>query len=144
MQPNKDNKSENLLDFKGTIHELLQEEEPKLSQEEAIKAYREENTERFTKSYKKISKSVNMGNNEDDDDFGEVSEETEHLKRLKMELLASLERVNILAKKIFGEKEKDTLKDIKIKNQKQKETNKAQQKEIIQDNEKADEERSRE
>ena len=46
---------------------------------------------------------------EDEDE----NEDDEHLKRVKQELLASLERVDKLAKKLFEEKGKESIKGIK-------------------------------
>ena len=87
----------------GSVREifsnLIKEEVPELSQEEAIKNYRENDT------IAPIKKSKKDGDNDDN------TEESEHLKRIKQELLASLERVKQLAKKIFSEeKVKDNLK----------------------------------
>ena len=90
---------EKIVDVKGVIENFIKEEPPKLSQEEAIRQYRE-NDNLNTKNKK---------NNQD-----EENEDDEHLKRIKQALLESLERVNALAKKLFGEKEKEGLKDIKV------------------------------
>lgn len=101
----KEEKEKNILDFKSTMEAFIEEEKPEVSQEEAIRAYKGENI-KLNKKNKKIS------NSEED----EEAEDEEHLKRLKKELLESLERVNVLARKIFEEKgEKDNLKNIKIK-----------------------------
>lgn len=96
-----DENDEKKIDIKGTLESFIEEEKPELSQEEAIKAYKGENIRK--------KKTSNSG----DDDTDEENEDEEHLKRLKKELLESLERVNVLAKKIFEEKE--TLKNIKVK-----------------------------
>ena len=101
----KEEKENNLLDFKSTMEAFIEEEKPEVSQEEAIKTYKGENAN-SNKEIRKIS------NSEEDDE----AEDDEHLKRLKKELLDSLERVNVLARKIFEEKrEKDNLENIKIK-----------------------------
>lgn len=85
--------------IKSTFSNLIKEEMPEMSQEEAIKNYRENDTIVPIKKAKK---------EEDSDDN---TEESEHLKRVKEELLASLERVKKLAKKIFSEEKiKDNLK----------------------------------
>ena len=84
---------EKVLDIKGTIESFIEEERPELSQEEAIKKYNGENQESIRKKKK--------SNSSEDDEY----EDDEHLKRVKKELLESLERVNILEKNIFGEKE---------------------------------------
>ena len=111
MQESKKNieKEEILTDLRGTIESLVKWEEPELSQEEAIKAYKEEKPQRHRRRKK---------SSEDND-----SEDDERLKRLKQELLASLEKVNKLAKQLFGEKEFTKVKDLKVeeKNQKSKE-----------------------
>lgn len=111
MQESKKNnkQDEKLTDLKGTIESLVEGEVPELSQEDAIKAYREERPQRHRRRKK---------SSEDDD-----SEDDERLKRLKQELLASLEKVNKLAKQLFGEKEFTKVKDLKVeeKNQKSKE-----------------------
>ena len=88
MPMENENNDGNTLDFKGTMKEIFEEEKPEMSQEEAIKAYKE------TKPKK--------GN----------SEETEHLKRVKEELLKSLKRVDVLEQKIFGDKEKENIKKV--------------------------------
>ena len=93
---------ENLLDFKGTIEKFIEEEPPELTQEEAIKSYKENG---MTKKRKNHVASEDEDENEDD----------EHLKRVKQELLASLERVDKLAKKLFEEKGKESIKGIKVK-----------------------------
>jgi len=87
------------VDIKKTFLDLIKEEEPEMSQEDAIKNYRDNDT---------ISTIKNTKKDEDNDDN---TEESEHLRRIKQELLASLERVKQLAKKIFSEeKVKDNLK----------------------------------
>lgn len=102
----KEKNENNVLDFKSTFEDFLQEEKPEVSQEDAIRAYAGEG------DFLKKKKNGNLSGSDDD-----TLEDEEHLKRLKKELLESLDRVNELAKKIFGEKgEKDKLKDIKVKN----------------------------
>ena len=102
MQENNNEKEEKLTDLKGTLESIIEEEGPELSQEDAIKAYKGENVTRHKR--KKNSTS-------DDEDV----EDDEHLKRLKQELLASLEKVNKLAKQLFGEKESLNVKKLKVK-----------------------------
>lgn len=38
---NKQEKNEKIIDIKGTLEDFIEEEKPELSQEEAIKAYKE-------------------------------------------------------------------------------------------------------
>ena len=84
------------INIKNTFANLIKEEIPEMSQEEAIKNYKENDT---------IAPIKNDTDSDDD------TEESEHLKRVKQELLASLERVKQLAKKIFTEeKVKNNLK----------------------------------
>lgn len=109
------NEEEKIIDIKGTLEEFIEEEKPELSQEEAIKAYKNGDIIEYPKKKKKSS-------SEDE----EENEDDEHLKRVKKELLASLERVNILEKKIFAEKDKENIKDIKIKTGTQKSKNREQ------------------
>lgn len=109
------NEEEKIIDIKGTLEEFIEEEKPELSQEEAIKAYKNGDIIEYPKKKKK---SFSEDEEEDEDD--------EHLKRVKKELLASLERVNILEKKIFAEKDKENIKDIKIKSGTQKSKNREQ------------------
>ena len=87
------------VDIKGTIEKFIKAEEPELEQEEAIMKYEE---------VKK--KKVNLSSS--DDEVGENSEEQEHLKRVKQELLASLKRVEELEKRVF---QGNILEDKKIK-----------------------------
>ena len=78
-------KQEASVDIKGTLAKFIKTDEPELSQEEAIMKY------------------------------GEATEEQEHLKRVKQELLASLDRVKQLEKKIYGREEKvNSKKDFKV------------------------------
>jgi len=93
MEKNEEVKEASL---RSTFSNLIKEEMPEMTQEEAIKNYRENDT---------IAPIKKDGDNEDN------TEESEHLKRIKQELLASLERVKQLAKKIFSEENvKDNLK----------------------------------
>ena len=103
MQMENENNDGNTLDFKGTMKEIFEEEKPEMSQEEAIKAYKETKTKK--------------GSSNDDD---QNSEETEHLKRVKEELLKSLKRVDVLEQKIFGDKEKENIKKMVRENAKTK------------------------
>ena len=112
----KQEKEENLIDLKGSLESFVASEEPELSQEDAIKAYREGPEK--TKKRKKSSS--------DDDDI----EDDEHLKRLKQELLASLEKVNKLAKQLFGEKEIYNVKNLKVNEKYQKAKEKDLEKDI--------------
>ena len=92
------------VDIKGTISDLFKAEEAILSQEEAIKNYKEDS---LTKRKKGAS----------EDDEAAYNEEVEHLERVKKELLASLERVKKLEEKIFGEAKKEKeIEKLKIKN----------------------------
>lgn len=96
-------KQEASVDIKGTLAKFIKTDEPELSQEEAIMKYGE------TKNKKASS------NNDDDAQNGEATEEQEHLKRVKQELLASLDRVKQLEKKIYGREEKvNSKKDFKV------------------------------
>ena len=100
LDKNIENNGEKNVDIKGTLANFLKDEEPELSQEEAIKKYSE---------YVKKRKS-NTGGAEDN------TEEEEHLKRVKQELLASLERVKKLEKQIYGQNEKEiNAKKLKVK-----------------------------
>ena len=117
---------ENLIDLKGSLEIFVATEEPELSQEEAIKAYRE-----GSEKPKKRKKS-----DSDNDDI----EDDDHLKRLKQELLASLEKVNKLAKQLFGEREIYNVKDLKVKEKYQK----AKDKELYKDIEKSKEPKGKE
>lgn len=93
------NEEEKNISIKSTFSNLIKEEIPEMSQEEAIKNYRENDTIAPIKKSKK--------DGESDDNV----EESEHIKRIKQELLASLERVKQLAKKIYSEeKSKSNLK----------------------------------
>lgn len=107
MQENNEDE-EKLVDVKGTIKDFVKEEKPELSQEEAIREYKEKDeAEVTTKNSKKSS-----SDDEQEDD--------EHLKRVKRALLESLERVNALAKRLFGDKEKGNLQGLKVKEEAQR------------------------
>lgn len=88
----KENKEK--IDIKGTISEFLKPDEPEMSQEEAIMKYTE--------------KKSATDNDED------MSEEQEHLERVKKELLASLERVKMLEKIIFSDKDVQQREKLKV------------------------------
>ena len=133
MQENKNDKDEKLTDLKGTIESLIEGEQAELSQEEAIKAYKGEGPQKPKKRKKSSS-------DEDDDDILDE----EHLKRLKQELLASLEKVNKLAKKLFGEKEFKNAKNLKVKEKYSKTQEKEQTISKAKQKEKEGKERSRE
>lgn len=105
---NKQEKNEKIIDIKGTLEDFIEEEKPELSQEEAIKAYKEGDIITYPKKRKNTS-------NEEDE-----NEDDEHLKRVKKALLESLKRVDTMEKKIFEEKDKDNLKNIKVKSGSQK------------------------
>jgi hypothetical protein len=123
---------EKIIDLKGTLESFIEEEKQEFSQNDEIKAYDDKTDTIIEKKKKKSS--------DEDDEL----EDEEHLKRLKKELLDSLERVDILAKKIFGEKEKDNLKNIKIKPEKQKSKDREQIIEQMREKVQKDQERSRE
>ena len=100
MEENKKINSEDIkFNLKGTIESFLETDVPELQQEDAIKLYKDENS---NYSIKKKKNSDEEDENEDD----------EHLKRVKRELLESLERVKTLEKNIFSEKAK--IKGLKI------------------------------
>lgn len=121
---------ESKMDIKGVMQDLVKEEPKEVSQEDAIKAYKEENVQKPKKVYH---------NDESDDD--DEDEDEAHLRRMKQELLDSLERVHRLEKKLFGEKEKINTKEFKAKEKlKTKEKTLEQMKEKIQEGK----ERSRE
>ncbi len=113
MQDQEFEKEEKVVDLKGTIESFIEEEPPELSQEEAIKLYKDGKI-----NYpKKRKKHTNSEEEENEDD--------EHMKRVKQQLLESLERVNVLEKKVFEEKE-NNLKNIKVKTNTQKTKNREQ------------------
>lgn len=87
MDKNEEGREANI---RSTFSSLIKEEIPEMTQEEAIKNYRENDTIAPIKNSKK-------------EDSEDNTEESEHLKRIKQELLASLDRVKKLAKKIYSE-----------------------------------------
>lgn len=101
MENNEEIKKEDRIDIKSALSKLVDEEPKKLSQEEAINNYTE------NKKKKKYSTSS--------EDSESNQEEEEHLKRVKQELLSSLKRVDLLAKKIFIDKELKTKNVAKMK-----------------------------
>lgn len=90
-------KEEKLIDIKGTLKQLVETDEPELSQEEAIMVYGE-------------TKKKKNNNSADDED---ITEELEHLKRIKKELLASLERVKKLEEQLFKDHEEKIKLNVK-------------------------------
>ena len=131
MQEKKEENEEKLTDIKGTLESFVEGEKPEISQEEEIKAYKE--------GPQKPKKRKKKSDDEDSD------EDDEYLKRLKQELLASLEKVNKLAKQLFGEKEANILKDIKLEEKrKSKEKEKKQEQSIESSIKPKGKERSRE
>ena len=109
MQENKKDKKdkeEKLTDIKGSLESLVEGELPEISQEEAIKAYKGEGPQKPKKR-----KQITSDEEDDDDDY---------LRKLKQELLASLEKVNRLARQLFGEKSYINVKDFKVKKEYQK------------------------
>ena len=117
MQEKKDENEEKIKDIKGTLESFVEGEKPEISQEEEIKAYKEGPQ----KPKKRKTES-------DDEDF---DEDDEHLKRLKQELLASLEKVNKLARQLFGEKEANILKDIKLEEKRKSKVKEKKQEQSI-------------
>ncbi len=135
MQKNNKNnneKEEKLTDLKATIESMVEGEGPELSQEDEIKAYKGEGSQKPKKRKKTSS-------DEDDE-----TEDDEHLKRLKQELLASLEKVNKLARQLFGEKEFKNVKELNIKKKYQRVKEKEQNLNETKQNEQEKKERSRE
>lgn len=148
MDNNEEIKKEDKRALKEVFEKLIDEEPKEMSQEEAIKTYQEHKS-------KKSSNTSTSGETTDSN-----QEESEHLKRIKIELLSSLKRVDELAKRIFIDKEikaKNILKNTKtttgmsntlqkdldkehtkqIESNPQKETGKTQQmQQIIQNDEK--------
>ena len=91
-------KEEKLIDIKGTLKQFVEADEPELSQEEAIMKYGETNKKK---------------NNNSDADDEDVTEELEHLRRIKKELLASLERVKKLEERLFKDHEEKLKLNVK-------------------------------
>ena len=90
------------IDLKGMLEDFLRPAKPEIPQEDAIKLYKDEYSDYS------ITKKKNNSDEEDDE-----NEDDEHLKRVKKELLESLERVKALEKKVF--EEKSTIKGLKVK-----------------------------
>ena len=80
------------IKIKETFGNMLKEDLPEMSQEEAIKNYRADDT-------------IGIPNRKNSEDTEDNTEEAEHLNRIKKELLASLERVKKLAQQLFAEKQ---------------------------------------
>ncbi len=91
-------KEEKLIDLKGTLKQLVETDEPELSQEEAIMEFGEPKKKK---------------NNNNDADDGDVTEELEHLRRIKKELLASLKRVEKLEEELFKKHEEKLKLNVK-------------------------------
>ena len=128
----KEEKNEKIIDIKGTLEDFIEEEKPELSQEEAIKAYREGDIIKYPKNKK-------AAQDEEDE-----NEDDEHLKRIKKALLESLKRVDTMEKKIFEEKEKENIKNKKVKSKtKEKETDKEKVIEQMRQKMKEEEEKGR-
>ena len=89
------------IKIKETFGNMLKEDIPEMSQEEAIKNYRADDT-------------IGIPNKKKGSDPEDNTEETEHLNRIKAELLASLERVKKLAQKLFKD-EKEVQSKLKVK-----------------------------
>lgn len=126
---NKQEKNEKIIDIKGTFEDFIEEEKPELSQEEAIKAYKKGDVIEYPNKKKKTE--------------DEEAEDDEHLKRVKKELLESLKRVDMLEKKIFEEKDKDKIKNIKVKSETQKGKNREQVMEQMRQKMQEDDEKGR-
>ena len=108
------------IDIKGTLKKFVQAEEPELEQEEAIMKYGE------------VANKKKKKNNEEDTTTDGNTEEQEHLKRVKQELLASLKRVEAMAKKVFegnplGDKQKI---NVKVDKGEGKQSSKSKQKDL--------------
>lgn len=127
---NKQEKNEKIIDIKGTLEDFIEEEKPELSQEEAIKAYKEGEIIKYSNNKK--------GSQDEEDE----NEDDEHLKRIKKALLESLKRVDTMEKKIFEEKGKENIKNIKVKS-KSKENDKEKVIEQMRQKMKEEEEKGR-
>ena len=101
MQEQGRNDENKVVDFKQTLGEFVKEDMPEISQEDAIRQYKEVKGKEIIKPKKKHSED-------------EENEDDEHLKRVKKELLESLKRVEELSKQIFNEKDRDNIKNIKV------------------------------
>ena len=119
------------INMKETISKFIKADEPELTQEEAIEKY---TTPIAPKKKKNSSSDADAENN---------SEEVEHLQRVKQELLASLERVKTLAKKIYEEKETKKIKVEKVKDNGSSGGKGQQQEEIEHKQEKGPEQKER-
>ena len=126
----KEEKNEKIIDIKGTLEDFIEEEKPELSQEEAIKAYKEGEIIKYSNNKK--------GSQDEEDE----NEDDEHLKRIKKALLESLKRVDTMEKKIFEEKGKENIKNIKVKS-KSKENDKEKVIEQMRQKMKEEEEKGR-
>ena len=93
---------EDKVDLKATIKKFVEPEEPELEQKEAIMKYQE---------YKDKKKK----NSSSDGSEEGISEEQEHLNRVKKELLASLKRVEEMEKKVFNNDLIDEKNKIRVK-----------------------------
>ena len=109
---------EKLIDIKGTLEKFIKADEPEMTQEEAIARFADINEE-----IKRIANSSGTS----DGEAGENTEEQEHLKRIKEELLASLKRVEELEKKIYGPDKEEKTKTVKSPKSKQMEQYKTKQ-----------------
>ena len=121
MEDNEEIRKEDKIDIKAALSKLVDEEPVEVSQEEAIKSYKETNRKKYS----------NASTDSEDDDISNQEEE-EHLKRVKHELLSSLKRVEDLANKIFVNKEgrrRNIVKDNEIR-----EVSKSLQKEVESEN----------
>ena len=90
--------SEEKVSIKEALEEFVKGEQPEMTQEETITKYEE---------------MKNKTSN--DEDSSENTEEQEHLKRIKQELLESLARVEKLEKELFDQKEKVVDEKAKLK-----------------------------
>ena len=96
------------IDVKGTLEKFIKADEPEISQEEAINNFQEKDLLNEIKKNAKFSS----------DDDEQNSEEQEHLERIKKELLASLERVKLLERQIYGDKQQNEEKNrLKVSNE---------------------------
>ncbi len=93
-------KEEKLIDIKGTLEQFVKADEPELSQEEAIMRFGEPKKKKKNKS-------------DSDESADDISEELEHLRRIKKELLASLERVKKLEEQLFKNHEEKLKLNVK-------------------------------
>ena len=82
----------------------------KATWEKAIALAQKEEMEK----YKQTRKNIDFSDDYDSDEDGENSEEQEHLKRIKQELLESLKRVKLLENNIYGSTKENKEKEIKM------------------------------